>query len=95
MLPEYSQHARSVSVKPVEIQKTPLPDFALQHFGQKLRQTDALLFGLTGEVFPDAALDRGGHQDLRVRREVMEDAMSEKTLRRTLGSSFSSSRSAA
>jgi hypothetical protein len=53
------------------------------------------LFGLTGEVFPDAALDRGGHQDLRVRREVMEDAMSEKTLRRTLGSSFSSSRSAA
>ena len=49
-------------------------DIALQHFGQKFRQIDALSFGLTGEVLPHAPFDGGGHEDLRVRRDVMEAA---------------------
>jgi len=49
-------------------------DTALQYFGQEFRQINAFLFGLTGEILPHAPLDGGGHQDLRVRRDVMEAA---------------------
>jgi len=51
-------------------------EMSLQRFGREFRQIDAFLFGLSGEVLPDAPFDRGGHQDLRIWRDVVEAANS-------------------
>jgi hypothetical protein len=49
-------------------------DVALEYVSQELRQIDALLFGFSGEVFPDAALDRSRQEDLCPKRNVVQTA---------------------
>src|SRR5208282_5400173 len=56
----------------VSLQRLVNLDITLQYVGQELRQINAFLFGLTGEVFPDASLDRSRQEDLCARRNVMQ-----------------------
>src|ERR1035441_7745068 len=60
--------------QPVLLQRFVDLDIAPQHFGQKFRQLDAPLLGLTGEICPHALFDGGGHQYPGAGRDVMETA---------------------
>jgi hypothetical protein len=62
----------NVAATPVLLQCLVNLDITFQYVGQELRQINAFLFGLTGEVFPDASLNRSRQEDLCARRNVME-----------------------
>jgi hypothetical protein len=49
-------------------------DVSLQYAGYKLRQLNSSLRGFTGEIFPDASLDRNGQIDLCAGGYVMESS---------------------